>query len=173
MRAGSSFTNFVTAGNVRQNPRTFEPDLYNRVGAVTGYPGPDTGVAAAAGNPGPKIVMKGGRKTRRGKKGKRGLKKKKTAKKHLTKKAQLKHRLNLRKMRRRSRKYLRDVRDLYSMSGGSPAEVPVGSSSNGYVQYMSNVPYTPSYSLGGKLPTSENALANPGPVHVMNNCVKK
>ena len=51
MRAGSSFTNFVTDGNVRQNPGTFEPDLYNKVGAVTGYPGPDTGVAAAAGNP--------------------------------------------------------------------------------------------------------------------------
>ena len=63
MRAGSSFTNFVTDGNVRQNAQDFNPNLYNNVGGVTGYPGPNNGVAAAAGNPGPEIVnnMKGGR----------------------------------------------------------------------------------------------------------------
>ena len=65
MSAGSSFTNFVTEGNVRQNAQDFNPLLYSKVGAITGYPGPNTGIAAAAGNPGPKIVpvMNGGRKT--------------------------------------------------------------------------------------------------------------
>ena len=247
MRAGSSFTNFVTEGNVRQNAQTFEPDLYNKVGAVTGYPGPNTGVAAAAGNPGPEIVMKGGRspspgpnyhsfedsadlkagvygknlapvkvcnnnmcggrKSKKGrhmKKGKKSkalktrkaMKKRKTMKKRGTKKQMLKSRVKLAKLRRRSRKYLRDVRDLFSMrggepatvpagahtsghrqvqkvqDGGSPAPVPAGSSSNGYVQYMSNVPFALSYSSGGKLAPAENALANPAPIHPMDNCSK-
>jgi len=61
MRAGSSFTNFVTDGNVRQNAQTFNPDLFNKVGAITGYPGPSNSIAAAAGDLGGKIVMKGGR----------------------------------------------------------------------------------------------------------------
>jgi len=41
----------------------------------------------------------------------------------------------------------------------------------GYHQYMSNVPYTPSYSTGGQLPASESALANPVPFKLTNNCV--
>ena len=245
MRAGSSFTNFVTDGNVRQNPGTFEPDLYNKVGAVTGYPGPDTGVAAAAGNPGPKIEMKGGRGPAPGpnyqsfedtadvragvfgknlapvkvcnnnmcggRKSRKGMKKGKShrskrghmktrgrkMKKRATKKNLLKKKINTLKRRRRSRRYLKDVRDLFRMGGGapgtvpvgshtsghrqfvkvqgggSPAPVPAGSSSNGYVQYMSNVPFALSYSSGGKLAPAENALANPAPIHAMDNCSKK
>ena len=54
--ADSESTNYVCNGNVRENSQTFNPGLYSKVGAVVGYPGPNNGVAAAAGNPGPKIV---------------------------------------------------------------------------------------------------------------------
>jgi hypothetical protein len=40
----------------------------------------------------------------------------------------------------------------------------------GYQQYMSNVPYTPSYSTGGELSSNMSALANPVPYQVTNNC---
>jgi hypothetical protein len=40
----------------------------------------------------------------------------------------------------------------------------------GYSQYMSNVPYTPSYSTGGDLSPSLSALANPVPHQLTNNC---
>jgi hypothetical protein len=41
----------------------------------------------------------------------------------------------------------------------------------GYSQYMSNVPYTPSYSTGGPLSANLSALANPVPYQPTNNCV--
>ena len=41
----------------------------------------------------------------------------------------------------------------------------------GYSQYMSNVAYTPSYSLGGNIPPEMSALANPPPYQSMNNCM--
>ena len=41
----------------------------------------------------------------------------------------------------------------------------------GYSQYMSNVPYTPSYSTGGVLSPNLSALANPVPYQPTNNCV--
>jgi len=41
----------------------------------------------------------------------------------------------------------------------------------GYSQWMSNVAYTPSYSTGGHLAPADNALANPVPYQVTNNCV--
>ena len=39
-----------------------------------------------------------------------------------------------------------------------------------YTQFDSNVPYTPGYSLGGPLPPSLSALANPPIYHQYNNC---
>jgi hypothetical protein len=41
----------------------------------------------------------------------------------------------------------------------------------GYSQYMSNIPYTPSYSTGGVLSPNLSALANPVPYQPTNNCV--
>jgi hypothetical protein len=41
----------------------------------------------------------------------------------------------------------------------------------GYSQYQSNVPNTPSYSVGGILGAKDLGLANPPPIKVMNNCV--
>jgi hypothetical protein len=41
----------------------------------------------------------------------------------------------------------------------------------GYSQFLSNVPYTPSYSTGGILAPTLNALANPVPYKIMDTCV--
>ena len=41
----------------------------------------------------------------------------------------------------------------------------------GYAQYQNNLPMTPTYSVGGVLPASELALANPPPIQVLPNCV--
>lgn len=40
----------------------------------------------------------------------------------------------------------------------------------GYSQYQNNMPMTPTYSVGGILPASQLALANPPPVTVLPNC---
>ena len=39
-----------------------------------------------------------------------------------------------------------------------------------YKQFMSNVAYTPSYSLGGNLSADMSALANPAPYTILNRC---
>ena len=41
----------------------------------------------------------------------------------------------------------------------------------GYSQYQNNLPMTPTYSLGGKLPSSLSALASPPPQTRLSNCV--
>ena len=41
----------------------------------------------------------------------------------------------------------------------------------GYAQYQNNAPITPTYSVGGVLPASQLALANPPPIKVLPNCV--
>ena len=125
-------------------------DIYNNVGAVDGYPGPSTGIAAAAGNPGYQIKSggrRGSRKRRRGSSKRRG--------------GSSKRRGGSSKRRRGSRKRMR---------GGSPALVSDGNQSSGYHQYMSNQPFTNSYSAGGSLEPSENALANPVLITPTNNC---
>ena len=40
----------------------------------------------------------------------------------------------------------------------------------GYSQYQNNLPMTPTYSVGGILPASQLALANPPPITVLPNC---
>jgi hypothetical protein len=40
----------------------------------------------------------------------------------------------------------------------------------GYSQYQNNMPMTPTYSVGGVLPASQLALANPPPIQVLPNC---
>lgn len=226
MTAGSSYTNFVTNGNVHQNAETFNPDLFNKVGAVKGYPGPSNSILAAAGDFGGKVVMKGGRKPspgpdyhsfedsddlragtygknyapvkscnnnqcggrRRGRgrrtmrkgrksmrrgmrKTKRGMRQMKRGRKSVHKgRKSMKHhtKKHLRRIRRKSLSMLKDVRDLFK--GGSPAEVPAGTTSNGYHQFMSNQPHTNVYGLDGNLSPQDNALANPMKIKVQNAC---
>ncbi len=40
----------------------------------------------------------------------------------------------------------------------------------GYSQYQNNLPFTPSYSVAGKLDPSDLPLANPPPIHKLPNC---
>ena len=40
----------------------------------------------------------------------------------------------------------------------------------GYSQYQNNLPMTPTYSVGGVIPASQLALANPPPIQVLSNC---
>uniref|UniRef100_A0A6C0EQZ5 Uncharacterized protein n=1 Tax=viral metagenome TaxID=1070528 RepID=A0A6C0EQZ5_9ZZZZ len=40
----------------------------------------------------------------------------------------------------------------------------------GYSQYQNNLPMTPSYSVGGLLPSNQLALANPPPIKLLSNC---
>ena len=187
--AESASTNFVVGGNVRQNAESFpNTDLFNNVGPVKGYPGPDTGVAAAAGNPGPEIVMKGGRSPSPGPSYNsfhdgsdwptRGYAPVKTCnnnqcggrrrRRHTMRKGKRSMRKGRRSMRKGKRTLRRKTRR--HMRGGSPATVPSGSNSSGYHQYMSNQPFSNSYSAGGHLEPSENALANPVLIHPTNNC---
>ena len=59
--AESASTNFVVDGNVRDNAfNGINLETPNKIGAVVGYPGPNNGFEAAAGNHGPEIVMRGG-----------------------------------------------------------------------------------------------------------------
>ena len=205
-------TNYARYGNIQN-----EPELYNRTGAVTGFPGPDSGVEAAAGNPGPKIIMNGGttsrgpsyygytdvpglkegdfintyapvtrcnnnqcggKKTRRGKgksnkskrKHSKSMKHHKKSKRHQKKsKRHQKKSKRHNKKTRRSRSVLSDVRGLFRMRGGEPASftsMPTASDR----QYMTNVAFSNSYSAGGDLHPSENALANPVLIQPTNNC---
>ena len=79
---------------------------------------------------------------------------------------------SVKKNMRKPLSMLEDVRDLFRMKGGEPAEVPKGSSSNGYHQYMGNQPHSNIYGLDGNLSPSENALANPMKIKVHNACAK-
>ena len=116
---------------------------------------------------GKRSVRKVKRSVRKGKrsvrKGKRSVRKGKRSVRHTAKK-------HLKRVRRKSLHMLKDVRDLFKMKGGSPSEVPSGSTSNGYHQYMSNQPHTNVYGMDGSLSPSENALANPMKIKVANAC---
>ena len=246
--ADSESTNFVEGGNVRQNAQDFNPGLYSNEGPVKGYPGPNTGIAAAAGNPGPEIVPKtqsddhktqSGGNSRDPKPGpdyhgfvdsndlqqgvfahnyapvqscnnnqcggkRRGTKRHMRKSKHHTRKSVRKSKHHTRKSVRKSkhhtrkskhhirksvRKFKHHIRKSKHhirksvrkskhhmrrhMRGGSPAEVPAGSQSSGYHQYMSNQPFTNSYAAGGKLAPADNALANPVLITPTNNCDAK
>ena len=212
--AESASTNFVVGGNVHENNQTFSPQLYNNVGAVTGYPGPDTGVAAAAGNPGPKIVMKGGnsrapaagpnyhafvdsgdvregvfanqyapvvvennnkqvggkkrRKSRRNRKSKKYHKKTKSHNKKS--KTRSKRRNTKKRKTMKKRGMLTNIKNLFGMKGGNPANFTPDPSVPSDRQYMTNQAFTNSYTQGGELEPKLNALANPTLTTPTNNC---
>jgi hypothetical protein len=63
------------------------------------------------------------------------------------------------KMKRGGKKHL--------MGGSYPQSIPYPP---GYGQYQNNLPLTPTYSVGGVLPSNQLALANPPPISVLSNC---
>ena len=72
------------------------------------------------------------------------------------------------KLRRRmaSRKASRSM----ALAGGRRTRRHRHRQRGGYSQYQNNLPMTPTYSVGGILPASQLALANPPPITVLPNC---
>lgn len=66
----------------------------------------------------------------------------------------------------KSKKLGKRTRRSYKMHGEMHGEMH-----GGYAQYQNNQPLVPTYSLGGVLPASESALANPPPYKVGSTCV--
>ena len=77
------------------------------------------------------------------------------------------------KLRRRmaSRKASRSMARSMALAGGRRTRRHRHRQRGGYSQYQNNLPMTPTYSVGGILPASQLALANPPPVTVLPNCV--
>jgi hypothetical protein len=183
MRANSGSTNFVTGEHVRDNAQDLNLNLYSKEGAVTGYTGPNTGVAAAAGDFG---GMTGGKKkkskkksskkkksstkkkkssTKKAKKKKSSTKKKKSStKKAKKKKSSTKKKKSSTKKKKSTTTLLEDAKNLFNMRGGSGSGNP-----SSYHQYLSNTPISGGYSTGGILAPLDSALA-PGNYTPINNC---
>ena len=162
---GPAFPNYSEFANVDNTH--YSGGLSSNEGAVTGCPGPKSNVAAAGGDPGPDLggskigaSMKGGKSRRRHRTKHRRRRRKSTTRKRTkhccrrrTKgtKHRCKHKTKSTKRKRRRRRR--------RMKGG-------------YAQYQSNVPLSHGYSLGGKLPPTDNSLANPPPHQAYNHCQK-
>ena len=134
----------------------------NQIPGLPGLTGAKSNIDAAAGNVPGICLFKGGAKklkrkikniTKHYKKMKAGSRKIKSLKRRI------KSRITSRSMtgsRRRSRR--RSSRRRRSMAGG-------------YSQYQNNQPFSLSYSVGGVIPASQLALANPPPITVRNDAV--
>ena len=122
------------------------PQYSSLVGGVTGCGGAGSSAAALAGKPGYNIVAKqsGGKTHRRGGYHKHG----KSKKRRCTCRG---------KCRRRGRCHCRRRR---TMRGG-------------YHQYMTNVPASNNFRVGGSLSPAMSGMANPAPITVFPNCPTK
>ena len=138
----------------------------NEIPGLPGLAGAKSNIDAAAGNVPGICLFKGGAKklkrkikniTKHYKKMKVGSRKMKSFK------SRLRHRMASRKA---SRSLAR------SLAGGrrSRRRNRRGGQRGGYSQYQNNLPMTPVYSVGGILPASQLALANPPPITVLPNC---
>ena len=141
--------------NVNGNASTFSQGFTSTVIPITRHtlPEPSSNIQAAAGKVTPfsaKII--GGTKRKRKNKMSRVYRRMKSRTKRNSYKRLRSH--------KKSRKHASTHRRRRHMRGGQ------------YKQFMSNAPYTPSYSLGGQLNPSMSALANPPPYTLLNNCSK-
>lgn len=164
----------VTSSN---NPANFGS---NEIPGPPGLAGAKNNVDAAAGNVPGICLFKGGSKMlkkkiknitkkykmrhskRRISSIKRKLHKKYGTRKHRTHKRRMMHGGILPLLARTAYKKYKSRK---AQKGGMP-NYPAG-----YSQYQNNQPITPTYSVGGVLPASELALANPPPIKVLPNCV--
>lgn len=187
MSAGSSASNF---GYSNINPYNTSPYVNGTSSNYSGSfssneipgtpPGPLPGLAgaksnidAAAGNVPGICLFKGGAKK---------LKRKiKNITKHYKKMKAGSKKLNSLKNRLRTRMVSRKLARSRALAGGrSRSRALAGGrrtkhrryrQRGGYSQYQNNLPMTPVYSVGGVLPASQLALANPPPIQVLPNCV--
>ena len=144
-------------------PGTFSS---NEIPGLPGLAGAKSNIDAAAGNVPGICLYKGGAKklkrkikniTRKYKKMKAGSRKMKSLKQRL--KSRMASRSMARSMARIGGRRTRHRRHRR------------GGQRGGYSQYQNNLPMTPTYSVGGVLPASQLALANPPPIQVLPNCV--
>jgi hypothetical protein len=136
----------------------------NEISGLPGLAGAKSNVDAAAGIVPGICLFKGGAKklkrkikniTKHYKKMKAGSRKMKS----------LKNRI---RARMASRKAARSL--ARSFLGGRRTKHRRHRQRGGYSQYQNNLPMTPTYSVGGVLPASQLALANPPPIQVLSNC---
>jgi hypothetical protein len=131
-------------------------------GPLPGLAGTKDNVAAANGEyPGPNIFSGGAKKLKR-------------KIKNITKKYKMKGGSRKRtsiKNRIKSRYASRSASRALALAGGKRRKTRrTRRQRGGYSQYQNNLPMTPTYSVGGILPSSELGLANPPPIKVLPNC---
>ena len=157
----SKFSSFSSSEHVRGSSSQFSPGLYNKVGGVSGCTGASN-VEAAAGNPGYDFVQMGGSPTVPQKYddgiGYYGVGGVSTS-----------------DAKALAGSYAPITLSAGASSGGGRRRRSAGSRRQskmrgGYSQFLSNVPYSASYSTGGNISASDSALANPAPHNRFINC---
>jgi len=136
------------------------------VGGVRGCAGAGGSAAALAGHPGYNIVPKsqsGGYAHRRGGKSKKRSGNKRSGNKRSGNKRSCKCRGRCHCRRRRT---MRGGFGAFSPASFSGANPP-------YHQYMTNVPASNNFSVGGSLSPAMSGMANPAPITVFPNCPTK
>lgn len=158
--------NFVNVHNTN-NPSNFSSNQIPGTNGLPGLSGSKNNVDAASGYIS-NMRFKGGAKSFKEKiknitkkykmKSKKTIRKLKNTlrKKYNSKKSSLNKTLRRRKYQTKMRKY---------RGGSNIPNYPTG-----YGQYMNNMPNTPTYSLGGRLDSSQLGLANPPPYKALSNC---
>ena len=165
----SKFSSFSSSEHVRGSNSQFSPGLYNKVGGVSGSTGASN-VEAAASNPGYEFVQMGGSPTvpqnydnGGGYYGVGGV--------------------STDDAKAFAGTYAPITQSAGASSGGGRRRRSAGSRRRrsagsrrqskmrgGYSQFLSNVPYSASYSTGGNISASDSALANPAPHNRFINC---
>lgn len=77
------------------------------------------------------------------------------------------HKKHYRSHKKHSRSHKKHYRSHKIKGGMGIGNIPYPP---GYAQYQNNLPFTPSYSVGGELDPSNLPLANPPPIHKLPNC---
>ena len=181
----SKFSSFSSSEHVRGSSSQFSPGLYNKVGGVSGCTGASN-VEAAAGNPGYDFVQMGGSPTVPQKYdnggGYYGVGGVSTSDAKALAGSYAPITLSAgassgggRRRRSAGSRRRRSAGSRRRRSAGSRRRRSAGSRRQskmrgGYSQFLSNVPYSASYSTGGNISASDSALANPAPHNRFINC---
>jgi hypothetical protein len=134
------------------------------VGGVTGCGGAGGSAAALAGNPGyTNVKQNGGESHRRG-----GYKKRHQSNKRCKcrGKCHCKSKRRHQSKKHRQSKKRHQSKRRYAMRGGMASLSPASFSGVNppYQQYMSNLPNSPVYALGGELAPAQSGMASPPPI---------
>jgi len=166
--SGSNLNQIMqTVGGANPQNAHYTNAFSSRVGGITGYEGAGGSAAALAGNPGFKLVMKGGSTLmRRAGGGSKRCKCKKSCK--------------CRSRRCKCKKICKcrkscTCRSRRTMRGGSGGLSATAAPFNGganlpYQQYTGGQPNSPNFSVGSNAPLQNIGMANPPPITVRTGC---